>query len=137
MIYAVIDTNVIVSALLSRDPEHPSPPALVLDFVAQSRLIPVYNDDIIKEYSEVLNRKKFRFSKERVKMVLELIIDFGLTSFRAPYPEPMPDEKDRVFYEVSLSNKDSFLVTGNSKHFPHTIKVVTPAEMIAILNAEK
>lgn len=97
----------------------------------------MYDDDIIKEYSEVLSRKKFRFSKERVKSILELITDFGLPSFRVPYPQPMPDEKDRVFYEVSLSNKDSYLVTGNSKHFPRTTKVVTPAEMIAILDAEK
>ena len=27
----------------------------------------------------------------------------------------MPDEDDRVFYEVALSEEDSFLVTGNLK----------------------
>jgi hypothetical protein len=46
----------------------------------------------------------------------------------------MPDEKDRPFYEVSLSKDDSYLVTGNLKHFPSTPKVVSPAEMIAILS---
>ena len=45
----------------------------------------------------------------------------------------MPDEKDRPFYEVSLSMEDSFLVTDNLKHFPVTPKVITPAQMIAIL----
>ena len=41
--------------------------------------------------------------------------------------------KDRPFYEVSLSVEDSFLVTGNIKHFPVTPKVVTPSQIIAII----
>ena len=48
----------------------------------------------------------------------------------------MPDEDDRVFYEVALSEEDSFLVTGNLKHFPHTRKVVTAAQMMEILEQE-
>jgi hypothetical protein len=45
----------------------------------------------------------------------------------------MPDEKDRPFYEVSLSKEGSFLVTGNLKHFPTTPQVVSPAELISML----
>ena len=45
----------------------------------------------------------------------------------------LTDEKDRPFYEVSLSMDDSFLVTGNLKHFPATPKVISPAEMVAII----
>lgn len=48
----------------------------------------------------------------------------------------MPDEDDRVFYEVSLSKEDSFLVTGNLKHFPKTPKVITAAQMMEILDNE-
>ena len=48
----------------------------------------------------------------------------------------MPDEKDRPFYEVSLSIDDSFLVTGNLKHFPATSKVISPADMVAIIENE-
>jgi len=46
----------------------------------------------------------------------------------------MPDEDDRVFYEVTLSKDDANLVTGNLKHFPKTPIVVTPAEMLEILS---
>lgn len=46
----------------------------------------------------------------------------------------MPDEKDRPFYEVTLSKEDSFLVTGNLKHFPRTPQVITAAQMMEILD---
>ena len=46
------------------------------------------------------------------------------------------DESDRVFYEVALSKEDSFLVTGNLKHFPIDPRVVTPAQMLQILGEE-
>ena len=38
-----------------------------------------------------------------------------------------------VFYEVALTEGDSFLVTGNLKHYPVDPRVVTPAQMVAIL----
>ena len=47
----------------------------------------------------------------------------------------LPDPKDVVFYEVALSKEDAYLVTGNIKHFPKVDFVVTPAEMIDIMNS--
>ena len=52
-----------------------------------------------------------------------------IDSSRFPYDGEMPDEDDRVFYEVCLSEEDSFLVTGNLKHFPKEPQVITAAEM--------
>lgn len=57
----------------------------------------------------------------------------GIHADRLPYNGEMPDEKDRPFYEVSLSNDDSFLVTGNLKHFPTTPKVISPAQLVSII----
>ena len=34
--------------------------------------------------------------------------------------ETFPDPDDRVFYEVALSHDDSYVVTGNLRHFPKT-----------------
>ena len=59
MIYAVIDTNVIVSALLTHNPLVAT--AKVLDFLSEGRIVPVYNEDIIHEYHDVLHRRKFHF----------------------------------------------------------------------------
>jgi hypothetical protein len=38
-----------------------------------------------------------------------------------------------VFYEVALSKEDSFLVTGNIRHFPKNPIVVTPAEFLKLI----
>ena len=58
----------------------------------------------------------------------------GFTSRTCPYdPLTTLEWKDRPFYEVSLSVEDSFPVTGNIKHFPVTPKVVTPSQIIAII----
>lgn len=59
----------------------------------------------------------------------------GIHSQRISSSEFFPDPKDVVFYEVALSKEDAYLVTGNKKHFPQTPIVVTPAEMIEILES--
>lgn len=68
---------------------------------------------------------------------MQFIQTNGIDSSCIPYEGEMPDEDDRVFYEIALSEEDSFLVTGNLKHFPKTPKVVTAAQMIEILESEE
>ena len=109
-------------------------PAKVLDSVAKCDIVCVYNEDILMEYREVLHRPKFKFPERKIDSLLAFITQKGIHSDRVPYDGNMPDEKDRPFYEVSLSVEDSFLVTGNLKHFPVTPKVVTPSQMIDIIN---
>ena len=131
MIYAVIDTNVLVSALLTHNLGVAT--AKVLDSIAKGDITCVYNEDILTEYREVLHRPKFKFPERKIDLLLTFITQKGIHSDRVPFDGNMPDEKDRPFYEVSLSVEDSFLVTGNLKHFPVTPKVVTPSQFIAIL----
>jgi putative PIN family toxin of toxin-antitoxin system len=133
-VFAVIDTNVIVSALLSRNNKE-SNTSRVFEAILDGRITPLYNEEILDEYKEVLGRSKFPFYKEDVEMVEILMVTVGLklgrtTSFEGVFPDP----KDVVFYEVTLSKDDAYLVTGNIKHFPQKPFVVTPAEMVAILN---
>lgn len=131
MIYAVIDTNVLISALLTRNQQS----ATVITFknVLNGYVTPLYNDEILEEYSEVMNRPKFKFNKKDISFILDYFSTFGLNIERTPFAELMVDEKDRVFYEVALSKDGSFLVTGNIKHFPSDPKVVTPAEFLRII----
>lgn len=131
-IFAVIDTNVIVSALLTRNRDAAT--ARVLDMVfSQMRITPLYNDEIIAEYNNVLKRAKFGFPSELIDGIISLIVARGLNSKRVSTGVHFLDPKDVVFYEVALSKDDAYLVTGNIKHFPHTPIVVTPAEMMAII----
>ncbi len=61
------------------------------------------------------------------------VIQDGLSAERVQSLEIFPDVDDAVFYEVAISKDDAYLVTGNTKHFPKSPIVVTPAEMVAIL----
>ena len=133
-VYAVFDTNVLISALLSKRED--SPPVLLLNHVLDGRIVLVYNEEIVSEYQEVLHRDKFGFSDERIKTVLE-VVRTGLCLGRTPSNEIFPDEDDAVFYEVALSKEGTFLITGNLRHFPKSPIVVTPAEMISILEEMK
>lgn len=135
MIYAVIDTNVLVAAALTHNPQ--SPTVRVVDGLFLQEYLILYDDDIIREYREVLSRKRFNISKEEIDNLLAFIISNGIASERLAYEQPMLDEKDRVFYEIALNHDDSYLVTGNLKHFPIEPRVVTPAEMVEILTSQR
>ena len=60
--FAVIDTNVLVSALLSS--KNDSATVQVIEKVLKKEITPFYSDEILSEYTTVLNRKKFNFSKK-------------------------------------------------------------------------
>ena len=131
-ILAVIDTNVIVSALLNHDGE--SNPAIVLTNVISGRITPLYNEDIISEYRDVLSRDKFPFKQEDVESTINLFVKKGiLIDSTVPVKENFPDLDDVVFYEVAMSLEGTYLVTGNTKHFPTHPIVITPAEMVELL----
>jgi len=134
MIYVVIDTNVFVSALFTRHPN--SATTKVVEALTNGQIILLYNEQIINEYQEVLSREKFHISPYDRQKLLYFIREHGLIAERIAYGDLFIDETDRVFYEISLSKEDSFLVTGNLKHFPEEPRVVTPAEMIEILEKE-
>lgn len=133
MIYAVIDTNVIVSALLTRSEDAAT--VKVLDAIFQGKIIPLYNGEIIMEYSEVLCRAKFHFPPAQVQMFVDGFVQMGIDAQRVHVDEVFPDPDDIVFFEVALSKEGAYLVTGNKKHFPSKPIVVTPAEMMAIIEA--
>ena len=133
MIYAVIDTNVLVSALLTHNKQ--SSTIQVMEAMFANKIIPLYNEDIISEYEDVLHRAKFSFSEAAISHYLETMKQAGIHSQRIASSEYFPDPKDVVFYEVALSKNNAYLVTGNKKHFPKKPIVVTPAEMLDILSA--
>jgi len=130
-IHAVIDTNVLVSSMLTKNKKAAT--ARLVDALIDNKFRPVYNKDIIDEYSEVLCRKEFNLDTEAVEELIGIVKSNGLYAERTPADEPVIDPKDVVFYEVALSKEGAYLVTGNLKHFPKKPIVVTPAEMIQIL----
>ena len=132
--YAVIDTNVLVSALLSSN--ETAATVQVFEKLITGNIIPIYSAEIMKEYKEVLNRSKFRFTTETVDYLLSTIDKYGILVEPASLDIVLPDMKDLPFYEVVMEKQDdnAYLVTGNLKHFPKKPFIVTARQMIDILN---
>lgn len=131
-IYAVIDTNVLVSSLFSSSGA--SNPRKVIEAVFQGWITPLYNDEIIEEYRDVLSRDKFRFSPVDIDNLISFFTRFGRDTARSKVEtESFPDSDDIVFFEVTMSVVNAYLVTGNIKHFPQKPFVVTPGQMVEIL----
>ena len=130
--YAVIDTNVIVSAMLKWN----SVPGNILELAIEGPITPVLNEKILEEYREVLLRPRFHFTDKIVIEVIEAIKRRAIFADEERIDIELPDPKDRVFYEVVMEQRkssDAYLVTGNIKHFPVKPYVVTPKEMMDII----
>ena len=133
LFYAVIDTNVLISALLSKHENAAT--VQVLDKLLNGEVIPFYSNEILSEYNEVLRRKKFKFSDEVITVLLGVIEQFGIPVVPSPTDETLHDIKDVPFYEVVMEKQDenAYLVTGNIKHFPKKPFIVTVNEFLDII----
>jgi putative PIN family toxin of toxin-antitoxin system len=130
--YAVIDTNVLVSAMLKWD----STPGNILELAFGGTIIPLLNASIVSEYREVLARPKFHLMQDIIDSVVGELERQGLYVDAEKLDIELPDPKDRVFYEVVMEERkseDAYLVTGNSKHFPAKPFVVTPRQMLDLI----
>lgn len=130
MIKAVIDTNILVSALLTPT----GSPAKILDYVLNGNVTMCYDSRIIDEYQEVLQRPKFGFDQKVIRQVVDFIVYSGISIVPVPISEEFEDQDDRMFYEVAMS-AGAYLVTGNAKHFPKASIVLTPMEFMSIIES--
>ena len=134
--YAVIDTNVVVSFLWKDN----SVPGKIIKLIFKDKIVPILNEEIINEYYDVLTRNKFRFSQNKVERILSKIKSKGIFLERKQTLEEFIDSDHIVFYEIVMSARctmDAYLVTGNMKHYPIRNYVVTPRQMLDIIEQEK
>ena len=111
--YAVIDTNVLVSALLAKRDD--SATVEVVAKLFDGSVTPVFSEEILEEYADVLHRDKFGFSASTVDLFLNELRQRGVL-IEAGFPDiVLPDMKDVPFYAVTLTNGEdkTCLVTGN------------------------
>lgn len=134
--YAVIDTNVIVSSML----KNKSVPGQIIDLVTNDTIVPLLNEEILHEYIEVITRNKFNFSETLIKNTINLIRSKALFLQKEQTLEEFIDKEDIVFFEIVLSARstmDAYLITGNMKHYPIRSYVVTPIQMLEIIEKDK
>jgi len=129
MIRVVLDTNVLVSAIWSKD----GTPAKVVHLIPDRKIIPCFCDEILYEYEIVLLRSKFNFPQYQITALLENIKRLGVSCAVSRSDTNMSDESDRIFYDVARESK-AILITGNTKHFPPEPFIMTPTEFMQKCN---
>lgn len=126
----VLDTNVLVSALLSPY----RPPARVLDRLLEGSARLCYDTRIVGEYREVLARPKLGFEEQATGALVDYLEATGELVAPQPLDLFLPDAADAMFLEVAATAQADCLVTGNLRHFPadrrQGVWVVSPAELI-------
>lgn len=107
----------------------------VVSRVIGGEIVLVYSNEIMREYREVLGRKKFKFEPSMINYVLSAIEKYGILVEPLFTGVILPDMKDLPFYEVVMEKRsdNAYLVTSNLKHFPVKPFIVTARQMLDIL----
>jgi len=130
MLNAVIDTNVLVSGLITA---HGSS-AKIINAFKEKHFNLFYSSEMLIEYQDVLYRDGFGFDSKDVDNLLDVISLNGISVAFDASNISLPDEDDRCFYDTA-KNSGAYLVTGNIKHYPSDSWVITPAEFVKLLDA--
>ena len=129
MRHAVLDTNILVSALMRPD----GPPGRVMAAVKLGELLPVFSAAILAEYDAVLRRPRLQLDPQKVAAALDHIRTVGTVVPGASPPPPanLPDVADWPFIACALA-AGCPVVTGNVKHFPPRLgmRVMTAREWV-------
>ena len=126
----VLDTNVLVSALLSPF----GPPGEILRLITTGLIRVCHDARILCEYRQVLLRPAFPFGRFQVESLLDQIEADGVPVAALPLAQRLPDPDDEAFLEVGLAGEARYLVTGNLKHYPtrtrQGVQVASPRDFL-------
>jgi uncharacterized protein len=127
----IVDTNVIISALIQRS----YPYLIVHDYVLEGLVDLCISMDLFSEYLDVLNRPKFTKYPDFVKraeFILAQIEDKAKTYKPKTKIEVLSDKDDNKLLELAVESKADFIITGNTNDFTikeyQGTKIVSPKE---------
>jgi uncharacterized protein len=130
MIRVVLDTNILVSALLQ---PQGLPARTFLTTIAGTRAQLCVSGDIYAEYEEVIRRPKFNRSEEVIEHTLRAIRQNGFWVKPSEKVHACSDPDDDIFLECAQAARAHYLVTGNLKDFPPTwadTRIVTARQLL-------
>ncbi len=137
---AVVDTNVVVSGVLTSRPE--SPTVRILDGMLAGRFPFLLSVELIVEYRAVLLRPRIR-ARHKLKepeideIVVELIAN-GQWRDIGPSPGTGPDRSDEHLWALLAKEPGSLLVTGDQQLIerpPQQVRVLSPRAFLELLDA--
>jgi uncharacterized protein len=136
----ILDTNVIVSALIS----NAIPTKILFEIVLTQKVEVCLSDEIFAEYVEVLNRKKFAQYAEfkvRADIVLSKIREISKFYKSDRKIEILSDESDNKFLELAAISSADYLITGNTLDFRITefeyTRILSPKAYWNLFEQEK
>lgn len=125
----VVDTNVIVSGLLKAG----TPPAMVLNLVVSESIRLLVDEAVLSEYGTVLGRNKFGFDSEAIADLMSFIRHESEHVVTTPAAKTTADPDDQVFYDIAITGRADYLITGNTAHFPDEGWILTPRRFIEVV----
>lgn len=133
----ILDTNVLVSALIQRNY-----PYFIVDRIFADRSLQLcISDKLFAEYLDVLNREKFsRFPDfhARAQLLLADIESLSLKFTPTQTVDIISDDADNRLLELTETCHADYIVTGNTNDFTMAeykgTKVVSPKDFFELLN---
>jgi|SRR5690606_34392315 len=127
----VIDTNVIVSALIQKNY-----PFLIIDeLFFESKIQLCVSDELIAEYFDVVSRPKFARFPDFASKAENVLTEIGLQAelYRPSIKlDIISDKDDNMILELAQECGADFIITGNINDFTiseyKNTKIVTPRE---------
>ena len=133
MIRVVLDTNILVSALLQ--PQGVPARTFLISLAGITAQLCV-SGDIYAEYEEVIRRPKFKRSEAVIEQALRAIRQNGFWVKPSEKVRASFDPDDDIFLECSQAAHAHYLVTGNVRDFPVKwveTQIVTPRQFLDAL----
>jgi putative PIN family toxin of toxin-antitoxin system len=136
VIRAVIDTNVLVSGLLSPAGNE----ALILLAIHQGLVHPCFSEEILEEYAGLLARPKFAFPPDEIAAVLAMFRSRGELFQPDLSAAVSSDPADTKFLHCAQAAQADYIVTGNKRDFPEAsygvTRVVNAGELLDRITLE-
>ena len=132
MIRVVVDTNILVSALLQ--PESPPAAALMLALSGEVQLC--VSDAVFAEYDEVIRRPHLKRSPDIIENTLQSVRRLGHWVKPGVRVAACVDPDDNIFLECAEAARADYLVTGNQRQIPDRwkkTKVIGARELVELV----
>jgi putative PIN family toxin of toxin-antitoxin system len=138
----VVDTNVLISGLITHQPQ--SPPCLILDWMLEGRLRFVLSIELLSEYRRALLRpgirKLHKLRETEVDIILNDIAFHGILR-EAPLPvEHAPDRGDDHLWALMAAQPGTVLITGDKallENPPDFASVISPSVFVRMVEDMK
>jgi uncharacterized protein len=132
---AVVDTNVVVAALITSRAD--SPTSLILDGMLAASFPYLLSTELVAEYLEVLSRPRISdlhgLSPKQLDIILTTIVANGIYKTPVSPASAAPDPGDDHLWALAQSEPDCVLVTGDRLLVdspPGGVSVISPREFL-------